>query len=338
MQPLSTTGAGAAAAAGVIEPSLGIADDGELSMTATTPVQQQGRQLSTVACGLVGVACAVAGLLPWLITGMRLPRIRNPWVTGPMLEQMPVVLLPFFPSALALMAAVLVVGSALAGVTTRSMRARTPRHGLVAVVLGVLLVQAGAVLQTAVALRGGFTDLGPARLLAVSVALILIGVLALVLIARAPRAGALIGLGIGALMVAEWMTPPFARLAISGHEIGLTLVDAVTWLPPVLIGVAIAWAGVTTVGRVAAAVVTLLGLWLVPALLTAASTAGSHGSLSTMLEWTMLHIEAFAEPDTLVPRVLVAVAVAAAGLLVRAVVLPRIRARTSDDDGAVTRP
>jgi len=224
-------------------------------MTATTPVQQHRRQLSTVACGLVGVACAVVGLLPWLITGMRLPRIRNSWVTGPMPEQMPVVLLPFFPSALTLMTAVLVVGGALAGVTTRILRARVSRHGFVAVVLGVLLVQAGAVLQTAVALRGGFTDLGPARLVAVSVALILIGVLALVLIARAPRAGALIGLGIGALMVAEWMTPPFARLATSGHEIGLTLVDAVTWLPPVLIGVAIAWAGVTTVGRVVAAVV-----------------------------------------------------------------------------------
>lgn len=42
----------------------------------------------------------------------------------------------------------------------------------------------------------------------------------------------------------------------------------------------------------------------------------------------MLHLEVFAEPSNLVPPILVAIAVAAAGLLLRAAVLPRLRVGT----------
>lgn len=303
-------------------------------MTATARVHRQTRQLPLVACSLIGVVCAVVGLLPWVVTGMRQPHIHNPWVIGPIPEQMPIVLLPFNPPALAVMAALLIVGGAVAGVVTRALHARLPRHGLTAIMLGAVLVQLIAVVQTAAALGLDFRDLYRlTHYLTLSVLMILIGVLALTLISRAPKAGALIGLGIGALLAGEWATASVVRVAMSGGDAGLAVLEAMHWLPPVLIGVAIAWAGVNTGGRVVAAITTVLGLWVVPALLTATSTAGSrpfHGTPWEMLEWAMLHLEVFAEPSNLVPLIVVATAVAVVGLLIRAVAPPRFRAHVTE--------
>lgn len=86
----------------------------------------------------------------------------------------------------------------------------------------------------------------------------------------------------------SWATTPVVRRAISGHDAGLAMAEAVQWLPPVLISIAIAWTGMNTIGRVLAAIATLLGLWIVPAVLAAVSTIGYSplfGNPLEKLEW-----------------------------------------------------
>lgn len=49
----------------------------------------------------IGAVSAVLGLLPWLITGMRLP-LQNLWAADTAPDAMPIVLLPFSQYALSL--------------------------------------------------------------------------------------------------------------------------------------------------------------------------------------------------------------------------------------------
>jgi hypothetical protein len=58
----------------------------------------------------IGAASAVVGLLPWIITGMRLP-LQNLWGTNTLPEAMPIGLLPFNQYAIPLIAGILVVGA-----------------------------------------------------------------------------------------------------------------------------------------------------------------------------------------------------------------------------------
>jgi hypothetical protein len=62
---------------------------------------------------LMGVGAAVAGLLPWIITGMRLP-LQNLWADegAGLAEPMPFVLLPFSQYFVTLLIGVIAVGSA----------------------------------------------------------------------------------------------------------------------------------------------------------------------------------------------------------------------------------
>ena len=59
-----------------------------------------------------GAGSAVVGLLPWMITGMRLP-LQNLWASDTLPKSMPVALLPLSNYAVTLIAGLLVTGDAV---------------------------------------------------------------------------------------------------------------------------------------------------------------------------------------------------------------------------------
>jgi hypothetical protein len=267
----------------------------------------------------VGAAAALVGLLPWLVHGMQLP-LQNlgERTTGPA----DIVLLPFSQYALTVIAALLIVGAAAAGIASRSVHVR---FGFV--VLGMLVVQAIAIIQTAIVVRlilQPRTDSAVylAFLVAVSVLAVIIGVIVAVLTARAPRAGAVVGFAITAVLASSWLGELLVPLGSIGTPSPL-VVFVLRWVGPVLVGLAIAWAGIGSAGRIIAAVAALVILWIGPALITAVqSAAGSRvlaHSIPDMLEYAQqVFGSAAAMPELVVPPLLVAVAVAAAGLVGRA--------------------
>ncbi|MEV1128824.1 hypothetical protein [Agromyces sp. NPDC049794] len=301
---------------------------------ATATAEPQPRRLPAWAPVLIGVASALLGLLPWLITGMRLP-LQNLWATDTSPDRYPLVLLPFSQYAITLITAIIVTGAAIAGIVARATRKRLPRFGAAAIVIGVLAVQIIATVQTSIVVRDGLQERGESALyLAALVAgtsfAILVGVLVLLLIAKAPRAGAVVGLSIAAVAVGPWINGLVVPFGTAGTTELAWLLDVTRWIPPVLIGAAIAWGGVNTVGRVLAAAFALLALWVAPALMTAISNAVGSRVLARhpaeMLDYGLgVFGMALWIPELALPPLIVAVAVAAVGLVGRAIVTRRRR-------------
>ena len=278
-------------------------------------------------CVLIGVGSAVLGLLPWLVTGARLP-LQNLWATETLPEQMPRVLLPFNQYTLVLIIAVLVTGAAVAGLCARVLRRRLPRHGTLAVTAGVLVVQVPALVQTTAVVHAGLSgrrvsSLYLAALVAVAVTSVLVGVVALALAASSSPAGTVAGLSIGALALGPWLAElayPFGSVSSSPLIDSLLLV--VRWTPPVLVGVAIGWAGVRSAGRAAAAVFGLLLLWVVPGLTVGLLNAGGSRVLARypaeMVRYgAEVSVAALTTPALVVPPLVVAVVLAAVVIVVR---------------------
>lgn len=304
--------------------------------TSAPPV----RRLPSWSPVLIGVGSATLGLLPWLITGMRLP-LQNLWATDAAPDRYPFVLLPFSQYAITLIAAIVVTGAAIAGLTARATRARLPRFGTAAIVIGVLAVQVVATVQTAAVVRGGLQQRGESALYLTALVAgtslaIVTGVLVMLLIARAPRAGAVIGLSIAAVASGPWINALVVPFGTAGTTEVAWLLDLTRWLPPVLVGAAIAWGGVDTVGRVFAAVFGLLVLWIVPALITAIASAAGTRVLArdpaAMLEYGAdVFGMALTIPSLALPPLIAAAAVAVIGLVARTVVTRRRRGAAQPD-------
>jgi hypothetical protein len=285
---------------------------------------------------LVGMGAALLGLLPWLLTGMRLP-LQNLWATDTLPDDMPLVLLPFSQYSLSTIASLLVVGAAAGGLAGRILRARTPARGFALLFFGVLLVDVVAVAQSAATVGPGLREdtwsaVYLAGVLTVAVLAVGIGASVLWLIGRAPQAGAVVGIAIAAVLLPGWLHLLMAPRgpAFAGEPEWLW--TAVRWVPSVLIGLAIAWAGVRTAGRIIAAIAALALLWLAPALITAASAALGSRVLARvpgeMLDYGAgVFRLAATDPDLVVKPIVVAVVVAAVGLVVRALLARRTAAR-----------
>ena len=227
----------------------------------------------------IGAVAAILGLVPWLITGMRLP-LQNLWATAASPAEMPVALLPFSQYSATLLVAVLLIGATIAGIVGRAVPARHPGTALLALLGGVLVVQVIATVQTAVTVSNGLRAGSPsmfylAALIGGTVAAIVLGLVVLILVARAPKAGALIGLSAAAIAFASWVSGLVFPINVIATASPLTAVlgEVVRYVPAVLIGVAIAWCGVASVGRVIAAIASLVLLWLGPTIVTAVSAA-----------------------------------------------------------------
>lgn len=276
---------------------------------------------------LVGAGAAVLGLLPWLVTGLRLP-IQNLWATETFPEQMPRALLPFSQYALTLIIAVIVTGAAAAGLCARAARRRLPRRSVLAVLIGVLVVQLGALVQTAVVvqagLAGGFESaIYVAVLVAVTVTSVVVGALTLALIAAGPPAAAVVGMSVGAVVLAPWLSRLIVPLAtVTPTPAALLLLAAARWVPAVLVGVVIAWAGLRTLRRALAGATGLLLLWVVPALTSAiAASAGTRVLARRPVEMAQFAAQVFSQslttPALALPPLLVALVVAAVRILGR---------------------
>lgn len=230
---------------------------------------------------IAGVGSAIAGLVPWLITGMRLP-VQNLWASTVVSGQMPVALLPFSQYALFLIVALLVVGSAIAGLLARATRAQHPRFAVASLVVSVAVVQVAALGQTTLVVMHGLRDtlassLYLAGLVIGTAASIAIGLVLLVVIARAPAAGVVVAFSFAAIALQSWLDALVLPFGTVSTEPNLGLFTAIRFVPALVVGLAVAWAGIRSVGRVIAAIVGLLVLWIAPAAVTAVtSAAGSR--------------------------------------------------------------
>lgn len=275
---------------------------------------------------LVGVVAAFVGLLPWLATGMRLP-LQNLWAGEVDVSGMPMVMLPFSQYSLTLLFGLIVTGSALAGIVARALRPRLPRGGYLLLVCGVLAIQVISTAQTAATVAPRLQErtestLYLTALVAVCVLSVLIGLGALALVARAPRAGALIGLTIGALAIGPWLMGWLRPFQVTDGQLVMNLGSAMQWAPGILVGVAIAWAGIGSVGRVVATITSLAMLWIIPAAMTGVSSAAGTRVLANhpgeMISYALeVFRMALFIPELALRPVIVAVVVAAVGLGVR---------------------
>jgi hypothetical protein len=191
----------------------------------------------------------------------------------------------------------------------------------------VLGVQALAIVQPAIVVRDGLQERSASTLylgglVAVCVVSFLVGLVALLLIARAPRAGALLGMTVGAVAASSWVAGFLGPLIAAGPATLVGAADLLPWVTPVLVGVAIAWAGVNTVGRVLAVLASLAVVWIAPAAMTGISNAAGSRALANdildMLDYAVsVFRTALFTPEIALRPIVAAIVVAVVGLLVR---------------------
>lgn len=308
---------------------VGVGVDGDSEVGTVEPV---ARPIGDWSWFGIGVAAAVVGLLPWIITGMRLP-LQNLWAADTLPAEMPFVLLPFSQYSVTLIAAIMVVGAAIAGGVARVTRSRQGSRGFRALSAGVLGAQAVAMLQTAAVVADGLRPGSDSTfylvaVIAVAAASIVVGALVLVLIARMPRAGALIGLSLAVVAVGWWLNALVVPSPGLVTEVQTTLLGLLQWLPAILCGIAIAWCGINTVGRGVAALTAMAALVIGPAFGTAvAMSAGSRVLLPYPLEMLdvgrQVFVQALTTPALTLRPIVTTLIVAIAGLVLAAVLRRR---------------
>ena len=109
------------------------------------------------------------------------------------------------------------------------------------------------------------------------------------------------------------------------------MLTIVPWIAPVLTGIAIAWTGVNTVGRVIAALLAVALVWVAPAVTTAIANAlGSRVLVRSGSDIIDYGIDVFQAalftPELALRPIIATVVVAVVGLVVRALFSLRRRA------------
>lgn len=295
--------------------------------------------MRTVGLGVgTGVLSGVVGLLPWIVTGMRLP-LQNLWATSTVdPADMPVALLPFSQYSVGLIGAMLLVGGAVAGLAVRLLSERRGLPGRLATVLavtGLLVVQLVALVQTAVVTGAGLrTDRSIGTGAAISAAqvylvalmagtllAIALAVVLLVVLARTAPGVAVVAVAVGALAAGTWVDA-FLVSPVGFADGSVSAVLSVTrWVPAVLVGLGIARTGLTSVGRVIGSVLALAVLWSGSAAVTAVTAAlGTRVYLPYPLELASFGAEVFRSAlgpaGTGIGSALVALVIGGAGALV----------------------
>lgn len=238
----------------------------------------------------VGFGAVVLGLLPWIVTGMRLP-LQNLWAFETLPGDMPRVLLPFSQYQLPLILSMLIFGMGLAGMAVRAAPPARRRRAAVLSATGAIGASGLAAIQTGAVVRSGLRDVVQSRIyffavVAVIVIAVIVGLLALFLLALTRPPAASIGAALAALSMASWVGALVVTLGTRmDSQILHGLLTAARWLPALLVGAAMAWCGIGKTGQAAAWVVNLLLLWVVPAALGAlAYAAGSRYLAGDMRE------------------------------------------------------
>ena len=286
---------------------------------------------------LVGIGAVLIGLLPWIRAGLRLP-LQNLWGTDTLPEAMPVALLPLNQYYLHIILGLLVTAGLIGGVIAR---AAPPAHralsgGLTAA--GTFLAMAFAVVQSALVLADGLREnderSGTYLVLMVAWAVLsaLGGLLVLVLVARAPRAGATVAVALAAPGVGSWAQALLAPSVALASPAVVTVVGYLHWLPAVLVGLALAWCGARTSGRIGAWVMSLVLLWVLPAVQTVIGYVAGFRRSSSLWESLGSGLDLLGlvlAPDIAGPPVLLALALGVLGSVTIWALL-RVRARRLD--------
>lgn len=276
----------------------------------------------------------MVGLLPWLVAGMRLP-LQNLWASSTLPGEMPFALLPFSQYYVVLIASLILVGSAIAGIAGRTIAAGNPGKSLLALLAGVLIVQLVAVGQTAITVGAGLSERTEATLYVVAltggtIVTIAVGLGILALIARGPKPVALIALSISAIALGRWLgalVRPVGSVPVDSPVLD-ALIEVIQLIPAVLIGATIAWSGISSIGRVIAAIASLAVLWIGPTLVTAISAATGTRVLAKypaeMLDYGVgVLLMALGMPELWGTSLVVAIAVAAIGLVGKRTLIKR---------------
>jgi hypothetical protein len=308
---------------------------------ADTAVADAGtRQVGPLVCAGLGAVAALLALVPWLLTGMRLP-LQNLWAEQTLPADMPVALLPLSQYAITDVLALVVMGYGAAGAGVRALQrapsVRLPSKAALYAGAGTLVVHLVVALQSLTVVASGLSVrtasmVYVAALAALVATAVLAGWVVLVLVTVRSRAVAVIGLTLMAVLAGPWLT---ALLAPTGTAPGPVAAEALTsvvrWVPAVLVGVAVAWGGLRGHIRILAGLAAVLVLWVVPAALTALSSAAGYrvafgrpaelaGFAGQVLRAALLQV------DSVVPPLLLAVAVAVGGIaMVQLLGRPRAR-------------
>lgn len=281
----------------------------------------------------VGVVSASVGLLPWWVTGARLP-LQNLWATNTL--DMPIALVPFSNYEVLTAAALFIVGAGIAGLIAGFTPALRARRWWV--ILGASGVQLIALVQTAIVTRAGLRDDGESALyfgvISALLALSLIVAFATAVLCSKPFGssasvgitgrwappGWLIGTTLFVSFIIDWV---WAWLvAFAPFQDYPTMMVVTPWVAPLGVGLAIILTGIHTTGRIVAALSSLVILWLLPA--AVAATVFTLGSRAMLREWQsaieyglQVFREALFTPEVSLRPVVGAIVIATIGLTVR---------------------
>ncbi|WP_020075860.1 hypothetical protein [Cryocola sp. 340MFSha3.1] len=230
--------------------------------------------------GALGFASGVVGLLPWLVTGGRLP-LQNLWQTDTPPDEMPFALLPVSQYSATTLLVLLLVGGVLAGVATRLLH-RTGQVEAWSVSIGLLLLQLAALLQAFVVIADGLgigrpgvdsrASLYFAGMLGGAIVSVLLAQGLFWLVSRRAVGPASLGLVLAAVPVTSWIVGAVTAL-VDPYSVALALGSIFRWLPAVIVGAVLGWCGVVPLRRLGVWVVGLIALWVTPAVFTAVSNA-----------------------------------------------------------------
>jgi iron complex transport system permease protein len=271
-------------------------------------------------------------MLPWLVHGARLT-LQNLWATPTVNPaNMPIVFLPFSQYELDLVAGTLVVGSAIAGIIARVLAARGVQRARVALLVGVLIAQFIALLQTSTAVARGLRHPGGAvRLVDDSLAylvimivwlvvMIVVGAAVFALLTRRTRSAVTVGTGIVAVSLEAWIrgfVAPIGTASATPNDVGLFIAH---WAPAVAVAAVIVWAGVGSAGKAVSAITALVVLWIgTAAIIAVASAAGSRALARVPVELIGYFGSVFVSEliSQALPLALVAAGLALIGLAIR---------------------
>ncbi|MDQ0646557.1 hypothetical protein QFZ53_000753 [Microbacterium natoriense] len=261
-------------------------------MTDITAAPARSRMLSFA----IGVAGGFLGLLPWLLTGLRLP-LQNLWATATMPDEMPLALLPVSQYYATQIFALLLLGGVFAGLAVHIVGSRRALAAWPAA-LGVMLLHVIAIVQSFAVVGAGLRDGSDSTvylvgLLGGAVASALCAQLGFLMTSRRSVGVAAFGVALAAAPFATWASTLI--VAFTGEVFPPAfLPEFVRWLPGVVVGAALIWCGVRPFWRLVVWAVSLLALWIMPALFTAIMySLGSRVMLGDFPEMLAASVQLF---------------------------------------------
>ncbi|MFJ4286766.1 hypothetical protein ACIPY0_14095 [Paenarthrobacter nicotinovorans] len=275
---------------------------------------------------LIGTIAGALGLLPWWITGAKLP-LQNLWASPVMPDQMPLALLPLSQYEILALIALLTTGGALAGLAVRLWNRARRAIAMWCAVGGVLMVQVVATAQSFTVLNDGLaggklTDFYFFGLLACVILSIAASIVAQLLMGARSRAATALGVGFIAVPVTSWAVQWVVGVA-GRSNMPLEVPTIAHWIPAVLVGCTLAWCGFKPARRIIVWVLDLAFLWVIPAVFTAVqsvlATRAIAGDIAEMVLMGQQVLTAALGPDGGAgPTLLLAVGIGLAGAGIRA--------------------